>query len=131
MKGMNQERLSKFTPELWEQVLGQRANVWWDWKWSRREVKGQVLLKTSAAKHFAKQSYHLRIYMLSFKKPLVEEIQIVLQYKKYNMKINTHMQLNINFIWIWNKVMHIFYSWTKGILVSLLCAKPFKTDLWV
>lgn len=43
-----------FTPELWEQVLGQRANGWWDQKWSRRKVKGQVLVKTSAAKHFAK-----------------------------------------------------------------------------
>lgn len=52
-------------------------------------MKGQVLGKISVAKHFAKQSYHLRICMLSFKKSLVEEIQIILQYKKYNMKINT------------------------------------------
>lgn len=52
VKDMNLQRFSKATQKLWEQVLGQRANVSSDWGWSRR-VKSQVFDEIPVAKNLA------------------------------------------------------------------------------
>lgn len=52
VKDMNLKMFSKATQKLWEQVLGQRANVSSDRGWSRK-VKSQVLDEISEGKNLA------------------------------------------------------------------------------